>query len=106
MSLTNSQLQARIEVIEKWINTLQTSLNNTATRRELKNLMALISAQVTSLQDQVGNLDSTGALNLPRYTTEERDALTSISTAAVIYNTTLGKAQIYIGSDWETITSS
>jgi hypothetical protein len=105
MSLDNSGLQARIETIELWINTLQNSLNNVATRRELKNSMALISAQVTSLQDQVGNLDATGVLYPPRLTTTERNALT-VTAGAVIYNTTLSKLQQYNGSAWETLTSA
>jgi hypothetical protein len=87
------------------VNTLQTSLNNTATRRELKNLVAVISQQVTSLQDQVGNLDATGVLYPPRYTTTERNALT-VTAGATIYNTTLSKMEMYNGSDWETLTSS
>jgi hypothetical protein len=105
MALTNSQLQSRIEQIELWINTLQTSLNNTATRREMKNLIALVSAQVTSLQDVVGTIDSTGALYPPRLTTEERNALT-VTQGATIFNTSLDKLQMYNGSAWETLTSA
>jgi hypothetical protein len=105
MALSDSQLQARIEQIELWINTLQTSILNLATRRELKNLMALTSAQVTSLQDQVGNLDSSGVLYPPRLTTTERDALT-VTKGATIFNTTLNKLQTYTGSAWETLTSA
>ena len=104
--LTNSQLQARIEVIELWINTLQSSINSTATRREMKNLIALVSAQVDSLNDAVGGLTATGTLGLPRYTTEERDALESVTQSDMIYNTSLNKAQLYTGSAWETITSA
>ena len=106
MALTNSQLQSRIECIEQWINVLQTSLNNAPTRRELKNLVALLSQQVTSLQDQIGNIDATGALYPPRLTTQERDAMTSVTTGAVIFNTTVNKLQIYNSSAWETITSA
>ena len=106
MSLTNSQLQARIEGIETWINTLQTAINNVPTRRELKNLVALLTQEVTSLRDQVGNVDATGVLYYPRYTTAERDALSTVSTGGTIYNTSLDKLQVYTGSSWETITSA
>lgn len=105
LALSNDKLQARIEVIEQWINTLQTSLLNTATRRELKNLVAVVSQQVTSLSDQVGNLDATGVLYPPRYTETERDALT-VTAGAVVYNTTDSKLNVYNGSAWEEITSS
>jgi hypothetical protein len=106
MTLSNSDLQVRIENIEEWINVIQTGLNNTSTRRELKNLSALITAQVTSLSDQVGNVDSTGVLYPPRYTTTERDALTSVTMGGVIYNTSLKKLQQYNGTSWETLTSA
>jgi len=102
MSLTNSQLQARIETIELWINTIQQSLNNTATRRELKNLVALVSAQVTSLQDQVGNLDATGVLYPPLFTTTERDALT-VTKGATIFNTTTNELNVYDGTAWQAV---
>ena len=105
MSLTNTQLQQRIETIELWVNTLQTSLNNTATRRELKNLVAVVSQQVASLSDQVGNINTTGALYPPRVTETERDALT-VTASAVVYNTTDNKLNMYNGSAWEEITSS
>ena len=105
MALAISQLQARIEGIENQINTLQTSINSAASRSELKDLVALVSAQVTLFRDQADDLDSTGAINLSRYTSEERDALT-VTKGAIIHNTTLGKIEIYTGSDWETITST
>jgi hypothetical protein len=81
------------------LNDVQTSLNNTATRRELKNLIALIQAQITSLQDVVGMIDATGALYPPRYTTTERDAL-AVTEGAIIINTSLNKVQVYINSAW------
>jgi hypothetical protein len=105
MALTNSQLQARIETIELWINTLQTSLNNTATRREMKNLIAVVSSQVSSLQDVVGTIDSTGVFYPPRKTTTERDALT-VTKGAIIMNITTNKLNVYNGSAWEVLTSS
>lgn len=105
MSLTNDQLLARIEVIEQWINTLQTSANNTATRREMKNLFALITSQISSLQDVIGTVDSTGALYPPRVTTTERDALT-VTAGAVVFNLTTSKLNTYNGSSWEVVTSS
>jgi hypothetical protein len=105
MALTNSQLQARIEVIEKWINTLQDSLNNTSTRREMKNLMALISSNIQSLREQIGGVDSTGTVGVPRVTTTERDALFP-SKGSLVFNTTSNKLNIYNGSSWEEITSS
>lgn len=105
MALDNDALQARIETIELWINQLQTGLNNTATRREMKNLFALITSQVSSLQDVVGTIDNTGALYPPRLTTTERDALT-VTKGATIFNITTNKQNIYNGSAWEEVTSS
>lgn len=105
MALTNSELQSRMEIIEQWINVLQTSLNNTATRRELKNLFALMTTQISSLEDVVGTIDSTGALYPPRLTTTEKNALT-VTQGAVVFDTTLNKLCTYTGSAWETITSS
>jgi cytoskeletal protein CcmA (bactofilin family) len=100
MSLTNSQLQQRIESIESWIDYLQQGLGSTASRTELNNLIALITAQISSLQDVVGTLDSTVALYPPRLTTEERDALT-VTKAATIFNTTLNLLQVYDGTTWQ-----
>ena len=99
MSLTNSQLQSRIEILEIAVNTINTALNNVATRRELKNLVAVITAQIASLQDVIGTVDATGALYPPRYTTTERDAL-AVTEGATIINTTLKKMQVYIDSAW------
>jgi hypothetical protein len=99
LSLTNSQLLSRIEVIELAINDLETAVSNLATRREMKNLVALIQAQITSLQDVVGTVDATGALYPPRYTTTERDALT-VTDGAIIINISLNKVQVYIDSAW------
>lgn len=105
MALTNEQLQNRIEVIEKWINQLQTGLNNTASKRTLSNSIALITSQISSLQDVIGTVDSTGALYPPRVTTTERDALT-VSKGAVVTNLTTNKLNFYNGSSWEEVTSS
>jgi hypothetical protein len=102
LALTNSQLQSRLETLELTVNDCQTALNNVATRRELKTLMALIEAQVSSLQDVIGTVDATGALYPPRYTTTERDAET-FTQGAMIYNTTLGKFQGYDGSSWSNL---
>ena len=99
MALTNSQLQARIETAELTLNDVQTSLNNIATRRELKNLVAVITAQITSLQDVIGTVDATGALYPPRYTTAERDALT-VTEGAIVINISLNKVQVYIDDAW------
>ena len=105
MALSNEQLQNRITTIEQWINTLQTALNNVATRREMKNLYAVIASQITSLQDVVGTVDSTGAFYPPRVTTTERDALT-VNKGAVVTNLTTNKLNYYNGSSWEEVTSS
>ena len=105
MALDNDALQTRIETIELWINAFQTSLNNLATRREMKNLYAVIASQISSLQDVVGTIDATGALYPPRVTTTERDALT-VTKGAVVTNLTTGKLNFYNGSSWEEVTSS
>tara|TARA_Y100000992_G_scaffold99665_1_gene64565 strand:- start:484 stop:633 length:150 start_codon:yes stop_codon:yes gene_type:complete len=36
----------------------------------------------------------------PPYTTTERDALSSLTAGAIIYNTTTNKLQVYNGSSW------
>jgi hypothetical protein len=45
-------------------------------------------------------------LNLPQYTTAERDALTDPLTGEVIYNTTTNKINFYAAAAWEAVTSS
>jgi len=99
MALTNSQLQAQLELAQLKLNQVQTSLNNTATRRELKNLVAVIESQITSLQDVVGTVDATGSLYPPRVTTTERDALNPAQ-GAIVYNTTTDALNLYTGSSW------
>ena len=42
----------------------------------------------------------------PRYTTTERDAITTPQQGQIIYNTTTDKLNFYTGSGWEEITSS
>lgn len=36
----------------------------------------------------------------PPYTTNERDALSSVTAGSIIYNTTTNKLQVYNGSSW------
>ena len=36
----------------------------------------------------------------PPYTTTERDALSSVTSGSIIYNTTTNKLQVYNGSSW------
>lgn len=44
----------------------------------------------------------------PRLTTAERDAIAAadLQQGSLIYNTTVGKLQVYIGVAWQTITSA
>lgn len=42
----------------------------------------------------------------PNYTSTERDALTSIESGVIIFNTTTEKLNFYTGSGWEAITSA
>ncbi len=49
---------------------------------------------------QAGTLNVTGALNLPNYTTTQRDALSSPATGTIIFNTTDGVIEIYDGTEW------
>jgi hypothetical protein len=60
MALTDTEL-LRIRAIETTINTLQTAANNLATRKELKNLLAILQQQVTALGEEVEQLELTGS---------------------------------------------
>ena len=54
-------------------------------------------------------LDLTGTVGylIPApFTTTERDALTNVPEAAVIYNSTTNKLNFYNGSAWEQVTSA
>ena len=44
-------------------------------------------------------------LELEHYTTAQRDALGSVRAGTMVWNTTLGKANIYNGTAWEVVTS-
>ncbi len=44
--------------------------------------------------------DTSEGFELPRLTTTERDALTSVSPGTIIWNTTTTQAEIYNGSTW------
>lgn len=46
-----------------------------------------------------------GAL-LPRMTTTQRDAITSVPTGLIVYNTSTNKLNFYSGSAWEAVTSA
>jgi len=50
--------------------------------------------------------DGAGYIQLPRYTTAERDAVTEWLVGAIIYNSTTDKLNFYTGSAWEAITSA
>ncbi len=61
----------------------------------------------------IGDVCAPSDLNLPTHTTTELDfisglAVTSgmpIITGLLVYNSTLGKAEVWTGVEWETITS-
>lgn len=44
-------------------------------------------------------------LNVPKYTTTQRDAIANPALGLVIYNTTTNKLNVYTGS-WEAVTSA
>jgi len=58
MSLTNDQLQSRIEVIEYKLNELQTAMNNLVTKLEMKALQNIRQNEIIELQSQVAELQS------------------------------------------------
>ena len=47
------------------------------------------------------SVDFTTPVGLKNYTTTDRDALTSLSTGEVIWNTTTSKIEVYNGSSWD-----
>ncbi len=47
-----------------------------------------------------------GLVNLPPYTTTERDALTTMISGSTVYNSTTNKINFYNGSGWEAVTSA
>ncbi len=61
----------------------------------------------------IGDVCQPSMLLLPRYTTAEADAMSGATTLSgapmlsgqVIFNTTVGKAEVFLDSGWETITS-
>ena len=58
MSLTNDQLQERIETIEDTLNDMQDAVNNLATKAQLKQLTNIWQSEITDLQDRVTALES------------------------------------------------
>ena len=58
MSLTNDQLQTRLEVLEAAIDEHTTALNNMPTKQQMKALLALRQAEITDLQTRVTALES------------------------------------------------
>lgn len=58
MALTNEQLQTRIEAIEETLNTVQTALNNLASKAQLKSLLSIRQAEIEQLKTDVASLKS------------------------------------------------
>ncbi len=90
----------RVRNLESTWNTFAVSLNNVATKRELRNLVAVIDSQITSLEDTIGQRNAAGALVVPRMTTVERDALSPIS-GMQVFNRTTSTFQGYDGTTWQ-----
>jgi hypothetical protein len=59
MSLTNDQLLDRIAELEESLETLSTALNNLASRKELKNLVAILTNQITSVSEELTQIEQT-----------------------------------------------
>lgn len=59
MSLTNDQLLDRIVEIEALLTTIQTAMNNLATRKEVKNVVALISQTELTNESEIEDRLST-----------------------------------------------
>jgi hypothetical protein len=60
MALTDTE-RLRVEAIERKLNELQTASNNLATRKELKNLLALLTGDVQQLRIDVDQIELTGS---------------------------------------------
>lgn len=58
MSLSNAQLQTRIEVIEESLNTIQVALNKLTTRQQMKALVNIRQAEIDELTQRVADLES------------------------------------------------
>jgi hypothetical protein len=52
------------------------------------------------------SVDFTVPVGLKNYTTTERDALSSLSTGEVIWNTTTSKIEVYNGSSWDSVSTA
>lgn len=55
----------------------------------------------------VGDICKPSEFLLPQHTTTSADALSGslVLSGAMIFNKTLGKAEVWVGGGWETITS-
>lgn len=58
MALTNSQLLDRIVEIEETINTLQTALNNLASKKTMNQILAIKQKEIEDLKSRVTSLES------------------------------------------------
>ncbi len=65
MSLTNAQLLARIVELETALADQDTAINNVATRKELKNLFAILQGAIDNLTSNVNQLQSVGSSSAP-----------------------------------------
>jgi hypothetical protein len=57
MALTAGQLLARIQAIEATLGSNQTALDNLVTKRELRNLLALLSTEINAFRAEIDSLD-------------------------------------------------
>ena len=59
------------------------------------------------MTELIGDICQPSDIALPKKTTTEANAMsgTALLSGTLIYNTTLGKAEVWTGSVWETITS-
>jgi archaellum component FlaC len=58
LSLTVDQLTDRIEVIENLLNTMQTTMNNLTTKKEMKALQNIRQNEIIELQTQIASLQA------------------------------------------------
>ena len=62
MSLTNDQLQARIEAIETVVHEVQTAINNLASKSTLNSLLNIRQTEIDDLTTRVIALESKVAI--------------------------------------------
>ncbi len=105
MSLSNDQIMERIELIEALLLTVQNSLNNVATKRELRNLMGLLDFDVNELQalitdlqnEEDGSAIAAHLVDYAAHVTENDTHVTAYDAHIVDYNTHVAEYEVHAG---------